>query len=266
MPIGEFRLNTQKVRSRRQFVFATTVVVLVVTAIWFIAPLRSVTKMVFAQAGVPLWHAKTNALEGAQTVALSLLSKSELVARAKRLATAEERIATLMLELRALQAENARLQKISTITQDQFPARILSRPGNSPFDTLFIAAGKNKGVKKGDLVFAHELVVLGSVDEVFPTSSRVVLYSRAGTAASAFLSDAETTVLLEGVGAQNFTVSLPESITAVAGNTVSLPLPYSNVVAEVIEVSTNQNEPIKTVYLRSPVNIFSLEWVTLVHI
>lgn len=263
--MNEFRSNTETLRSRRTFVFAVTLVALGIVLLWFVGPLRGIAKTVFAQAGVPLWSAKENFFEGVETVSLSLLSKSELIERAKKLALAEERIGILALELRALKEENARLQKVSESAGASIPVKLLSRPNTSPFDTVFIAAGKNKEVKKGDLVFADDLVVLGSVDEVFPTSARVVLYSRAGLAASAFLSGSATTVLLDGVGAQNFTISLPESITTTKGDTVSLPLPYSNVVAEVIEVSANQNEPIKTVYLRSPINIFSLEWVRLVH-
>lgn len=265
MQYGTLKTNRGEARAGRKFFNTFAVLALVLVAVWF-TPVRGFTKSVLAQVGTPLWEAREATTTAVKRVVFSALSRSELVRRAEKLAATEDELIATKAELKTMHEENERLRNISADGEENVAVRIISRPDESIFDTIFIRAGAREGAKRGDLVFAHDSVVLGYVDEVYPTTARVVLYSRAGFAQSAFLSQAQTSVLLEGAGGQNFTVAIPQSISVTVGDTVSLPLADSNVAAIVSGISPNENEPIKTLYLRSPVNIYTIEWVKLAHI
>ncbi len=265
MEFGSLNTNRGRQLARRKFFRTISAVLAVVLIIWC-TPIRSIARVVLAQVGTPLWEGAQTTSLAARRAVLFTLSRTELVNRAEKLAALEDQLAATQDELKTLREENARLQNVSADEAGTTAGRILSRPDQSMFDTIFIALGSHDGVKKGDLVFADDTVVLGSVDDVYPTSARVALYSRAGFSQSAFLSGAQTSVLLQGAGGQNFTVSLPQAISAAVGDTVSVSLANTNVVAEVYGITPDKNQPIKTLFLRSPVNIYKIEWIKLVHI
>lgn len=81
-------------------------------------------------------------------------------------------------ELKHYQSENEQLRALMGIASvggfTNIEANVIARPYDIVLDSVLIGVGSNLGVKEGNLV-VNELGVVGTIGEVFGSSSRVVL-------------------------------------------------------------------------------------------
>ncbi len=140
-------------------------------------------------------------------------------------------------------------------------ANIVAKPGNSSFDTLILDAGEKDGVKAGSTIFVDGSIAVGSILEVYPSSSKAILYSAPDQKTSIVLADAGISGDLVGRGGGNFEIILPRETPIVVGDTATLPTIDSTVVANVESSVSDPSDPFQKVLLSSPVNIQTQKWV-----
>jgi cell shape-determining protein MreC len=158
-------------------------------------------------------------------------------------------------------------------------ATILSKPNQSPYDTLLIDAGITEGIKVGDIVFALGDVPIGRISDIYPNSSKVILFSNPGETTQAIISlppivsspneSASTDaslggnifVQIVGRGGGNFEMVMPKDFVLQQGGQAVLPGIDSYVLAIVQKVISDPRNPFTKVLLASPVNIQKLKFV-----
>jgi cell shape-determining protein MreC len=148
-------------------------------------------------------------------------------------------------------------------------ATILSKPNQSPYDTMLVDAGIAQGVKMGQTVLALGDVPIGRISDVYQSSSKVILYSNAGETTQAVISSPSTIppsngnvfVDLIGRGGGNFEMVMPKDFALQQEAEVTLPGINSYVLAIVQKTISDPRNPFTKVLLTSPVNIQSLKFV-----
>ena len=145
-------------------------------------------------------------------------------------------------------------------------AGVLMRPPSTPYDTLIIDAGKANGVSVGDSVSAGGTVFIGSVEEVYAKSARVVLYSAGGESHDALLLSKKSSgeavpIALSGQGAGSFVGEAPAGTGVSVGDMAIFPGLGERLVARVSAIDPPEGASFKKVYLQFPVNIFTLRFV-----
>ena len=170
-------------------------------------------------------------------------------------------------------AENASLKEMlgrKDPKTNMILATILAKPNQSPYDTLVIDAGAGQGIKEGDTVFAlgHSStgealgnIPIGRVADIYPNSSKVVLFSNPGEKTQVIISGRDVFVELVGRGGGNFEMILPRDLTLQKGDQVVLPRINPYVLAVVEEIISDPREPFTKALLVSPVNAQELKFV-----
>jgi len=140
-------------------------------------------------------------------------------------------------------------------------ASILSKPDQSPYDTIIIDAGIKEGITSGQRVFASGNIPIGVVSMAYPGSSKVILFSNPGETTNVVVSGHDVSMQLVGRGGGNFEAILPRDFVLEKGTEVTLPgiTPYT--VATVQTIISDPRDSFQKVLLISPVNIFELKFV-----
>lgn len=159
--------------------------------------------------------------------------------------------------------ENANLKKIlgRKGDRDLVLAAVLSKPNQSPFDTLLIDVGLENGIKKGDLVFALGSIPIGRVDSVYANSAKVVLFSASEEKNTALVSSQNLFMELLGRGGGNFELILPRDFILAKGDLATLPGLGSYPLAIVETVISDPRDSFQKALLVSPVNVQELKFV-----
>jgi cell shape-determining protein MreC len=138
---------------------------------------------------------------------------------------------------------------------------ILSKPNQSPYDTLIIDVGTKDGVKAGDLVFALGDVPIGYITTTHTNSSKVSLLSSSGNMTEVTIVGRNILMQLVGRGGGNFELILPRDFAIEAKSAVILPGIPSYVVATVLSTISDPRDSFTKALLISPVNVQELKFV-----
>ncbi len=160
--------------------------------------------------------------------------------------------------------ENKKLKEIlgrKNKNQNFILSGVLSKPNKSLYDTLLIDAGQNEGIIVGRVVYGLGNVPIGRVTEVYPATSKVILFSSPGEKTEVVLSGKDIFAEIVGRGGGNFEVTLPREIALEPGTALTLPgiTPYVVAIAEA--TISDPRDAFTKVLLVSPVNIFELKFV-----
>ncbi len=143
-------------------------------------------------------------------------------------------------------------------------AGILSKPNQSAYDTVIVDAGSNQFVSVGALVFADGNVPIGRVGSVYPSSSKIILFSNPSEQTQVSISsDPKQDVFMQviGRGGGNFEMILPRDLNLEKGAQVVLPGITPYVVGTVETIISDPRDAFKKALLVSPVNIEMLKFV-----
>ncbi|MFA6520611.1 MAG: rod shape-determining protein MreC [Candidatus Paceibacterota bacterium] len=177
-----------------------------------------------------------------------------------KLLTEEMRIANY----NTLLAENENLKEILGRKNSKSPmvlAAILAKPNQSPYDILTIDIGTAEGATVGQIVFALGNIPIGRIAEVYPNSSKVILFSSAGEKTQVSVAGQNLFLELVGRGGGNFEMIMPKDLTLEKGVQVVLPGINSYVVAINETIISDPRNPFTKALLVSPVNIQNLKFV-----
>ena len=199
------------------------------------------------------------------------ISKSSLSAENQNLKAELDAEQATMANYNSILAENTDLKDTlgrKTPKVNMILAAILSKPNQSLYDTLVIDAGSNEGIKIGQIVFAFSSVPIGRITEVYPESSKVILFSNPGekttvvvTHATAGQAGKNISMELVGRGGGNFEMVMPSGVTFTPGDQVVLPGITPYVVGTVQTIISDPRDSFSKAILTSPVNIQELNFV-----
>ncbi len=197
-------------------------------------------------------------------------SKESLTSENAQLKNDISAINIKLLSMEALQSELASLQSMVAAKQEKNPlkasqtvfAAVTARPPFSPYDTLVISSGANFGITAGNPVFSDDGVPIGAVENVFPTSSKVLLFSSPGTEISVVVGNKKFETTASGEGGGDFGVKIPVENAPQKGDAVYIP-EFSPLAIGVVEnVATEPSSAFAEVSFAYPENIFEMSFVT----
>ena len=160
--------------------------------------------------------------------------------------------------------ENLKIKEILGRKQeeaDMVLASILSKPNQSPYDTLIIDIGVENEISLGQKVFALGNIPIGYIAEIYPNSAKVILFSNPGEKTKVIISGKDTFIQVIGRGGGNFEMILPRDFILEKGTEVVLPgiTPYTLGIVQTI--LSDPRDSFQKALLVSPVNIFELKFV-----
>jgi len=190
-------------------------------------------------------------------------SKAALYAENNRLRDALSTATIQNTDRDLLYAENQELRALLNAPQtddDKVLADVVMRPPGTPYDTLIIAAGKNDGIRKGNLVSPGGTLVIGTIAEVYDTTSRVILFSAPGITHAGLLQGG-TPVSVQGQGGGSLVAEIPTGENVSVGDEVTFPALGTRFSARVVATEIKEGASFTTVYMALPVSMFSLRYV-----
>jgi cell shape-determining protein MreC len=144
---------------------------------------------------------------------------------------------------------------------DTVLAGILSKPNQSPYDTLVIDVGIKNGISVGQRVFARGNVPIGRVALVYANSAKVVLFSSPGEKTEVVISGKDAFMQVIGRGGGNFEIIIPRDFILEKGTEVVLPGITTYIVGVVQTIISDPRDAFQKALLTSPVNIQELKFV-----
>ena len=138
---------------------------------------------------------------------------------------------------------------------------VLEEPNRSVYDTLLIDVGTNQGIVANQKVFALGDVPIGYVAEVYPSSSKVILFSNPGEKTEVVVSGKDVYMEAVGRGGGNFEMILPRDFVLDIGTEVALPGIRPYILGVVKNIISDPRDSYQKALLASPVNIQQLKFV-----
>jgi cell shape-determining protein MreC len=206
----------------------------------------------------PVWGV-SQFLSGEVTEGFLLLqSKNSLASKLLELQDKFKEFSGLVKERDLLLEENKELKQLLSLkTEYSFTdtARVLSRPPRISYDTFLIDLGSLNGVEEGDLVFVENSVLVGFVSDVRLGSSVVELMSSPGFESEVRLLSSDLALSVSGTGGGSFRVNVPKGIEVSEGSQLVSVYDSSFLVAEVVRVIGDPQDPSQTVIAKAPFNM-----------
>jgi cell shape-determining protein MreC len=179
----------------------------------------------------------------------------------------KEKLATLQAveaERDVYKQENLTLEGLMNRTPEateQTVARILSKPGYSPFDTMIIDAGKSEGVSEGMIVLAGGGDALGKTSIVNGHTSTVIMYSSPGERTNVFIGETSIEAEAIGKGGGNFEVKLPINSGVAAGDIVVISANPRYVIGKVDLVNVTPADSFEQVLFKGLIDVSHISYV-----
>lgn len=176
-----------------------------------------------------------------------------------------ERLDTLsaeVLDREMLLQENRALREVLGRREEERTVlgSVLSRPNRSPYDTLLIDIGADRGLRAGDYVLGLGSVVIGRVAAVYEESSLVKLLSAPGEEQEVLVGTS-TPAKAIGVGGGNFRIILPKGVPVSVGDPIVFPGISPRIFGKVEEIESGSSDTFERIFFQSPINLFELRWV-----
>ncbi len=225
--------------------------------------LGSNVRGIFYSTAKPVWKAEEVLLKPFSFIFNFFQTKNSLIAENIFLKDENSSLRLKVTDYENLTSENNDLKnQLGRIDNaDKIISRILSKPPFSPYDTFVIDAGERDSVSVGSKVFISDSIVIGTVKSVTGSTSLVELFSSGGFKHEFILLRTGLSLTLEGQGGGNFKIEVPKDTDVVWGDTFVYPGLSSQIVGNVYFVETNDQSSFKTIYLRTPLNVFGSKYV-----
>lgn len=238
-------------------------VVLIVFAI-FVAILRVAAPSTFFYVATPLLHVGDTINYQTKKMINSFGNAQKLTAERNTLSV---RNTTLLRENIILEA---RVHELTTLIGTSSPASqgivadVLSRPPESPYDTLLVDAGSSSKVRVGDVVLARGGIPVGNIVTITSQTALVRLFSSPNATTTSWVGATHVPIVLRGVGGGTFTARVSKGSTVTIGDVVFASSYRARPIGTVVRIDTRPTAVVQTLYIRPFVNIFSLTAVEIV--
>lgn len=204
-------------------------------------------------------------LTGPATPGYESLSRSEIE---QRLKIAEDELARVQYQsvlYKLVLEENRNLRQVSTVESitTEVPARVLSRPPRTHYDTLIVGAGSGSGVAVHDIAVWNG-ILLGEVKLVTASSATVELYSTPGVEHDVIVGTPSAVAIARGLGGGAFEVLIPQGVLVSAGEYVRASTDETLILGRVVSVSGSATDATKTVHVAMPMSLSEIDFISLV--
>jgi rod shape-determining protein MreC len=199
----------------------------------------------------------------------SLQTTKSLLSENKKLRSENESLQAKVLSLKNLQTENNQLrglkENVLSSSDSYIIGQVIAKPKYLPYDEIIIDLGKDRvpDLSNGKLVFADKDVILGQIELVSDKYSKIKLYSTGGVKIPVLVGEEAIPSIAEGLGAGNFSLSLPRGVDIKVGDKVKTSIVGSYTLGYVAKVIKEPNDPFQKIIFRSPFNVFEIGWVQL---
>jgi cell shape-determining protein MreC len=211
----------------------------------------------------PAWTTSSFITTPFSSIAGYFSKQSSVIERNIALEEELEKLRVRLLDYELLLEENRSLKEEfgRGDVSDKILSAVLSKPPRSPYDTLVLDIGSEDGVVRGSRVYIGENIIIGLITNITPQTSLVNLFSTNGEKQEVTLARTGESFLLEGRGGGNFKLEVPIDTDVVWGDTFVYPGISQSVIANVYYVDTSTQSSFKTIYLKTPTNVFSSKYV-----
>jgi len=141
-------------------------------------------------------------------------------------------------------------------------ASVTTKPPFSPYDYLIINTGSNSGIEINNPVFTDDGTPIGIIGAVYPSSSKVLLFSNGGETFGVIIGDKKFEATAVGAGGGNFHVKIPIGDMPKKGDTVYIPQFAPQALGIVGNVYASPTDAFASVIFTFPENIFEISYVT----
>jgi len=249
---------------RKKYFSIFILVVFLFVIFYFRVPIFTGLSRFFTGIFRPVLSVKTNIDSNFSNTGAFIYSKKFLLLENQDLKNQLLESASKIANYKTLEDENIKLKEIlnrKPETANLILASILGKSNQSIYNTLIIDMGSIAGVEKGQLVLALGNIPIGKVVEVFPKSSKVVLFSSPGESTEVVVGGGDVFMNIVGRGGGNFEMVMPRDFKIDAGAEVVLPGIYPYFVATVATIISDPRDSFSKALLVSPVNINELKFV-----
>jgi len=195
-----------------------------------------------------------------------LIPKTELIAKNKTLQTTVEKQNELLARLPLLEEENRVLKNLpqKSGATSTVVVGVLALPDSTPYDTLLIDQGRNKGINIDDEVFLTPTMPIGKVSQVYSGTSLIRLYSSPGESYTIFIGPKKVVGKAFGLGSGNFQVILARGAEVVKGDIVTLPGISSHTFGIVESLRETESGTFMEILFRNPFSFNELRILSVV--
>ncbi len=225
---------------------------------------NTVTLAVYAFAGA-VWGVGDSASSGWSSFTTNFRSKDALVLENDTLRADVNRMQAQVLDRNLLYEKVNKLEGMFGRVQgdNRTVAYVLAGPGLSPYDTLVVDAGTDKGVAIGDIVVYTGSGAIGEVVEVTALSSKIKLYSSPGEEHLVNIGGRFIPAKALGKGMGNFEAKVPEGSAILVGDNVTSSK-EGLLLGTVSLVEGEPSLPFARVFFRVPFNITEIRSVEII--
>jgi len=206
--------------------------------------------------GVPVWKTELFVQNAWGEFGGLIRSKKSLVDENKKLKSDLTTLSMKLLDRNLFFEENLHLKEVlgRSVLDRTILASVLSGPGSSVYDTFIIDVGEDFGIEKGDQVLYAGNIMIGTISDVFPHSSRVVLFSSPGELTDVLVGKEKIPTTAKGRGGGNYEIQFPHDVVVHEGDVVSLPGIMPRIIGSIEYVDAKTSDPFKQILFRDIVN------------
>ena len=245
-----------------RFVFPTIIFIILLGLLTF-TPHFSRT---FAQyIGTPIRKSTTYLSDSLANVQVFFYSKTYLVQENLSLERELYTVNLQVVDRNSLETENQVLKTLMgrTSTRKSILVAVLSRPSETPYDTVIIDGGSSVGLKVGEIVQAGN-EDLGYITTLFPNSAEVTLYSSSGEKNQVEIGANHVKAEADGQSGDTSIVTLPRDVLINVGDSVIDPDLSGDLLGTVSYIGQNANNPFQTIYFSNSINLNLLRYLTVI--
>ncbi|OGI61413.1 hypothetical protein A2645_00085 [Candidatus Nomurabacteria bacterium RIFCSPHIGHO2_01_FULL_39_9] len=248
-------------KKSRLFIYFLSIVALVF--IFFFFGSRILPKPI-AFLAKPIWQLQNSLQKSFDNLNFLWQSKKSIIAENDRLKEQLEEYRQELVYAEFLKDENEKLneilgKKINTLQTVLVP--VLARPNQSIYDTLIVDIGTSQ-ISVGDKVIVSPNILIGEIKEVLGQLAKVELYSTPGVITQVSLSDSGVSTSAIGRGGGNFKIVAPREVVVSIDESVKVAPDF--LIGFIKKIESDPRIPEQTIYVASPVNIFTLQFVEIV--
>lgn len=189
-------------------------------------------------------------------------SKSALIAERDKAEEELEGSKSQQAIIGALRRENEELRGLLNVSEsERIIAGVISRPNETPYDTLLIDRGFADGVIERSVVYSKDIAI-GLIAKTFPRSSLVELFTTSGMRSTVYVFGPDTFAQALGMGGGILRIGIPQGLPLNRNDPVVMPSISPGIIGLVRYVESDESSPEQFGFVANDVSIASLRLVS----
>jgi cell shape-determining protein MreC len=205
----------------------------------------------------PFWRAEFSIESGSLQSVSSLLRENEALKRELLENSANNSIAKF------LTSENVELRNLlgGASSSPVVLSAILKKPPFYIYDEFILDIGEKEKISTTSLVFANGNIPIGRISEIYPKTSKAILFSSPGQKNEVLIGNQNIPAIASGRGGGQYEVELPRGVDVSEGDFVLLAGADTRPIGKVVLVDDSSTLPFQKILFSAPINIYQLRWV-----